>query len=113
MRVRDMRPKKKKTSNAVEIMHKRYIKGNKKRLRYIEQETKRVEVAQQIYDIRKQAGLNQKEFAERVGMKQSVISRLENADYRGYKVDTLQRIAQAMNQELHIHFEDCKELYHF
>ncbi len=37
-------------------------------------------------------------------MKQSVISRLENADYRGYRVDTLERIAQAMNQKLHFHF---------
>jgi len=36
----------KKTSSAVEIMHKRYIKGNKRRLEYIEQESKRVEIAQ-------------------------------------------------------------------
>ena len=46
----------------------------------------------------------QKEFADKVGMKQSVISRLESADYRGYRVETLERIAQAMNQELHFHF---------
>ena len=102
-----MRPKKEKTSNAVEIMHKRYIKGDKKRLKYIEKEARRVEVAQAIYNLRKQAGLSQKEFAERVGMKQSVISRLENADYRGYRVETLERIAQAMNQTLHIHFVDA------
>jgi ribosome-binding protein aMBF1 (putative translation factor) len=99
-----MESKKKKTSSAVEIMHKRYIKGNKRRLKNIEQEGKRIEIAQQIYTLRKQKGLSQKEFAEKVNMKQSVISRLENADYRGYKVDTLERIAQAMNQELHFHF---------
>ena len=99
-----MKSKKKKTKSAAGIMHKRYIKGNKKRLKYIEQESKRVEIAQQIYNLRKQVGLNQKEFAERVGMKQSVISRLESADYHGYKVDTLERIAIAMNHELHFHF---------
>ena len=99
-----MASKKTKSSSAVKIMHKRYIKGSKKRLKYIEQESKRVEIAQQIYNLRKQAGLNQQEFADKVGMKQSVISRLENADYRGYKVNTLERIAQAMNQELHFHF---------
>ena len=46
-----MESKKKKTSIASEIMHKRYIKGNKKRLKYIEQENKRVEIAQQIYEL--------------------------------------------------------------
>lgn len=99
-----MESKKKKTSNAVEIMHKRYIKGNKKRLKNIEQEGKRIEIAQQIYNLRKQRNLSQKEFAKLVGMKQSVISRLESADYHGYRVDTLERIARAMNQELHFHF---------
>ena len=99
-----MESEKKKTSSAVDIMHKRYIKGNKKRLKYIEQEGKRVEIAQQIYKLREQAGLTQKEFADKVGMRQSVISRLEDADYCGYRVETLERIAQAMNQELHFHF---------
>ena len=99
-----MASEKTKTSSAVEIMHKRYIKGSRKRLKYIEKEGKRVEVAQQIYDLRKRAGLSQQEFAKRVGMRQSVISRLESADYRGYRVETLERIAQAMNQELHFHF---------
>ena len=93
-----------KINSASELMHKRYVKGNKKRLKYIEQEGKRIEIAVQIYNLRKQAGLTQKEFAKRVGMKQSVISRLESADYDGYKVETLERIAHAMNQELHFYF---------
>ena len=99
-----MKAKNKKTTNATEIMHKRYIKGNKKRLKYIEEEAQRIEIAQQIYDLRIQAGLNQKDFAARVGMKQSVISRLESADYRGYSLKTLEKIARAMDQTLHICF---------
>ena len=95
---------KKKNSSALEIMHKRYIKGDKRRIKHIEQENKRVEIAQQIYALRKQAGLSQKEFAKQVGMKQSVISRLESTDYRGYNIDTLERIAKAMKQELHVCF---------
>ena len=95
---------KKKTSSAVEIMRKRYIKGNKARLKHIEQEGKRIEIAQQIYNLRTQRSLTQKEFAELVGMKQSVISRLESTDYSGYKVSTLEKIAEALDQELHFHF---------
>lgn len=94
----------KKTSSAVDIMHSRYIKGNKKRLKNIEQEGKRIEIAQQIYDLRTQRGLSQKEFAKLVGMKQSVISRLERTDYRSYNLNTLERIAHALDQELHLHF---------
>lgn len=100
-----MESKNKKIDSASKLMHKRYIKGDKKRLENIEQEGKRLEVAQQIFELRSKAGLTQKEFAERVGMKQSVISRLESTDYRGYKVETLERIAKAMNQQLHFHFE--------
>lgn len=37
-------------------------------------------VAQLIYAARNQAGLSQAELAERIGTKQSVISRLEDAD---------------------------------
>lgn len=98
-----MGTKNKKTS-AAEILHKRYIKGNKKRLKNIEQEGKRIEIAQQIYDLRTQRGLSQKEFAQLVGMKQSVISRLESTDYRSYNLNTLERIAQALDHELHLHF---------
>src|SRR5690348_4420878 len=40
------------------------------------------EVAQMIYDARTKAGLSQRELAERVGSRQSVIAGLEDADYR-------------------------------
>lgn len=100
-----MESKKKKTSSAVGIMHKRYIKGNKRRLKHIDKEGQRLKIAQQIYDLRTKAGLTQKEFAKRVGMKQSAISRLESTDYRGcYRTATLGRIAKAMNKELQLNF---------
>ncbi len=93
------------TSDAVEIMHRRYIKGKKRRLRYIEKERERVEVAQKIYELRTQANLTQKELANLIGTRQSVISRLENADYRGYKIRTLEKVAEALNHRLKLDFE--------
>jgi ribosome-binding protein aMBF1 (putative translation factor) len=59
-------------------------------------------VAQLIYDARSKAGLTQKQLAVRVGTQQSVIARLEDADYEGHSLSMLQRIACALNQRVEI-----------
>ena len=59
-------------------------------------------VAQIIYDARTQAGLTQQQLAELIETKQSVIARLEDADYEGHSLSMLQRIAQALNQRVEI-----------
>jgi ribosome-binding protein aMBF1 (putative translation factor) len=61
-------------------------------------------VAQRLYHLRTQAGLSQAELARRVGTTQSVISRLEDADYEGHSLTMLQRIGGALNQQLDIRF---------
>lgn len=61
-------------------------------------------VAQLIYEARNKAGLSQAELAERIGTKQSVISRLEDADYEGHSLNMLQRIATALGQCVEIRF---------
>jgi transcriptional regulator with XRE-family HTH domain len=55
------------------------------------------ELAQIIYAARTQAGLTQKQLADRIGTQQSVISRLEDADYEGHSLSMLQAIAHALN----------------
>jgi ribosome-binding protein aMBF1 (putative translation factor) len=98
------------TSDAVEIMHRRYIKGKKRRLKYIERERERVKIAQKIHELRTQAGLTQKQLADIIGTRQSVISRLENADYRGHKIQTLEKIAEALNYHLKLDFEPIRKM---
>ena len=61
-------------------------------------------VAQLLYSLRTKAGLSQAELARRVGTTQSVISRLEDADYEGHSLTMLQRIAAALDQQLDIRF---------
>lgn len=63
-------------------------------------------VAQMIYDARTGAGLSQRELAELVGSRQSVIARLEDADYRGHSLSMLQRIGNALGQTLELRFVD-------
>ena len=87
-------------TDAGEILYRRYIKGNRQREAWLEQERENAEIASMIYDLRTQAGLTQKELADRIGTKQSVISRLEDADYGGHSLSMLRRIARALKQRL-------------
>ena len=61
-----------------------------------------VGVAQAIYDLRERHGLTQKALAARVGTTQSVIARLEDADYEGHSLRMLARIAAAVGEHVTI-----------
>ncbi|MEW6300808.1 MAG: helix-turn-helix transcriptional regulator [Thermodesulfobacteriota bacterium] len=60
------------------------------------------EIGQIIYDARTKAGLTQRQLANRLGTTQSVISRLENADYEGHSLSMLQRVAEVLGQKLEL-----------
>jgi predicted transcriptional regulator len=92
------------TTDAVAILHKRYIKGNPARLKSLQREREKLRIAEQVYDLRIQAGLTQKQLAQKVGTTQSAISRLEDADYDSHSLDMLRRIAAALHQRVEIRF---------
>lgn len=54
-------------------------------------------IACKIREYRKAAGLTQKRLAEFIGTKQSVISRIENAEYKGHSLSVLAKIAAVLN----------------
>ena len=93
-----------KTTDAVEILHRRYVEGNPEMEALLEEERTHAEVAAQIYQVRKEAGLSQRELAKRVGTTASVICQLENADYEGHSLAMLRRIAAALNKRVEISF---------
>ncbi|MHC4580659.1 MAG: helix-turn-helix domain-containing protein [Planctomycetota bacterium] len=99
-----MAKKKTTTTNAVKVLHKRYIKGSRKRLESLERERENLNVAEQIYRLRTLAGLSQKELADFVGTTQSVISRLEDADYNGHSLAMLRKIGAALHQRVQVQF---------
>lgn len=77
--------------------------GNNFELRdFVAEANLNARVAQLIYYAREEAGLTQKELAERVGTKQPVIARLEDADYEGHSLSMLQRIAVALGKRLRL-----------
>lgn len=96
--------KKKKTTDAVAIIHRRYYKGKPERVNSLEQERVNARIARELYALRTKNGLTQKQLAKLVGTTPSVISRLENADYSGYSLNMIQRIASALNRHVDIRF---------
>ena len=97
-------------NSAVEILHKRYIGDDEIRKASLQAERINADVAQMIYDIRKEAGLSQKALADLVDTTQSVISRLEDADYEGHSLSMLSRIAKALGRNINITMLANKDL---
>jgi DNA-binding XRE family transcriptional regulator len=99
-----MASKKKGTSNASDIIHRRYYKGKPRRLAELENARASADVARKIYRLRTDAGLTQKQLAKLVGTSHSVISRLEDDDYEGHSLAMLRRIAAALDKRVEIRF---------
>ncbi|MFN3649387.1 MAG: helix-turn-helix transcriptional regulator [Armatimonadota bacterium] len=62
-------------------------------------------MGQALQSLRKEAGLSQRDLAERVGTTQSVISQLEDAEYEGHSLTMLRRIASALGRRVVVSFE--------
>ncbi len=95
---------KKTTTDALDILQRRYFEGRPEQLAELEEARANADVAIQIYELRRQAGLTQRELAERVGTSHSVISRLEDDDYQGHSLAMLRRIATALGKRVEIRF---------
>jgi predicted XRE-type DNA-binding protein len=93
-----------KTTDAVQILHRRYIKNSKKRKESLRRERGNIGIAEQVYNLRTRANLSQEELANLVGTTQSAISRLEDADYEGHSLTMLRKIAAALNQHVEVQF---------
>ena len=92
-----------KTKDALKILE-RMTGGQASIRRGIASARINLEVAQMIYDARTKARLSQRELADRIGSRQSVIARLEDADYRGHSLSMLQRIGDALGRRLDLRF---------
>jgi transcriptional regulator with XRE-family HTH domain len=88
----------------VEILSRRFFKGQPERLMALEEARSDDEVARRIFELRKKAGLTQAQLAKMIGTTASVISRLEGADYEGHSLAMLRRIAAALDKRVEIRF---------
>lgn len=96
--------KRKTTTDAVEILHRRYYAGKPQRLAALDQARANDEVARKLTALRIAHGLSQRQLAQLIGTTASVICRLEDANYEGHSLAMLNRIAAALNQRVEIRF---------
>jgi ribosome-binding protein aMBF1 (putative translation factor) len=103
--------KQKRTTDALAIMDR--LTGNSPEMAdLLEQERANLDIAQKIYDLRTKAKLSQVGLARKIGTTQSVISRLEDADYDGHSLAMLRRIASALEKRVEIRFVTDHKLQH-
>lgn len=100
--------KRKPTTDAIEIIHRRYYEGRPQRIAELAEAEANDTVARKIYALRKRAGLTQQQLAKLVGTTTSVICRLEDADYQGHSLAMLRRIANALNKRVELRFVNAK-----
>ena len=80
------------------------VAADAKLQRLVENATVNAMVAQLVYQGRTEAGLTQGQLARLIGTRQSVISRLEDADYEGHSLSMLRRVASALGKRLEVRF---------
>jgi ribosome-binding protein aMBF1 (putative translation factor) len=70
-----------------------------------ERTLQQIDLALLVREMREGAGLTQVELARKAGTTQSVIARLEDAEYTGHSLSMLERIAGACGVNLKLHAE--------
>ena len=96
-----------KTSDGMEIINRIFLYKDKELKKMVDVEFQKLQIGQQIYDLRKSASLTQQELADLVGTTGSVISRLESAEYDGPLLKMLEKIAIALGKRIDVKIVDC------
>jgi len=91
-------------STASQLLQRRYARDESHK-RSIQIERVNAQIAQMIIDLRRESGLTQKELADKIKTTQSVVSRLEDAEYDGHSLSMLNRIAGALGKQLNVAIE--------
>jgi|GEM_PF-823981 len=92
-----------KTKNFVEVI-KGKLAANPALAAKVEEHAFQSNLAEQIYGARTEAGLTQAQLATLIESHQSVIARLEDADYDGHSLSMLRRIATVLGRSLRVEF---------
>ena len=93
----------------IEIVEAR-MKRSARYRRAFSRNLRRIDLAVLVREMRESAGLTQSLLAARVGTTQTVIARLEDAEYSGQSLKMLERIAEACRVHLKLRAERKPDL---
>lgn len=99
-------------SDGLKWLYDKYIENDPESVELFKEYEVRAEIAKQVYDLRHQAGLTSAQLADLVGVGESVIEALEEADYAGDSLAMLVRTASALNKKLEVHFAPAPSSEH-
>lgn len=68
----------------------------------VEELIEQKELALQLLEARQRAGLTQQQLAERIGVSQSQVARMEKRGYAAYTLASLRRYVAALGSEYHL-----------
>ncbi len=91
-------------SDAFQWAYDRYIKGDPEREASFQEEILKADIARQAYDSRSQSGLSMAQLAGLVGVEESVIEGMEEADFDGDYLAMASRIASALDRSVEVRF---------
>lgn len=92
------------TTDAIEILE-RIESKDPELAALVEVELRKIRIAEKIRQAREKAGLSQRELAKRINTTQSVVSRWESSDYERFSLNTLIKIAAALNCNIRLDLE--------
>ena len=73
----------KKTTNAVDVLHRRYIGGDAERKASLQAERENTEVARMVYELRQEKGLRVDQLAEKSGInREDIVAMERDVEYR-------------------------------
>ena len=68
----------------------------------VEEERRRLQLAEKIRSARQAAGLTQAQVAKQIGTTQSAIARLESGEYERLSIRTLLKVAAVLNRRINV-----------
>lgn len=97
-----MMEEKKLSSDALAWAHNEFIKNDPEAELLVDEYQIRIDIGQQVYDLRTATGMTQEQLANLVGVDESTIDELEQADYEGDSLVMLARIAAALRRRVEV-----------
>ncbi|MBI4965189.1 MAG: helix-turn-helix domain-containing protein [Desulfomonile tiedjei] len=92
------------SSDAFEWAYNEFVGNDPESMALFKEYEVKADIGQQVYDLRTRSGMTQAQLAELVGIAESVIHDLEEADYEGDSLTMLVRIASVLNQKIEVRF---------
>ncbi len=90
--------------DAFQWAYDKYVAHDPTEVALYEEERVKADIAQEVYDLRNQAGLSRAQLGDLLSTTETIIEDIEEADYDGDYLAMASRIANALHRRLEVRF---------